>query len=29
MLDGGEFKPQQTFSGELILRDSVIDGPHR
>ena len=29
MLDGGEFKYQQTFSGELILRDSVIDGPHR
>ena len=29
MLDGGEFKPQQTFAGELILRDSVIDGPHR
>ena len=29
MLDGGEFKPQQTFSGELILRGSVIDGPHR
>lgn len=29
MLDGGEFKLQQTFSGELILRDSVIDGPHR
>ncbi len=29
MLDGGEFKPQQTFSGELILRDSVIGGPHR
>ena len=20
---------QQTFSGELVLRDSVIDGPHR
>ncbi len=29
MLDGGEFKYQLTFSGELILRDSVIDGPHR
>ena len=29
MLDGGEFKYQQTFSGELVLRDSVIDGPHR
>jgi Transcriptional regulators len=29
MLDGGEFKYQQTFSGELILRDSVVDGPHR
>ena len=28
MLDGGEFKYQQTFSGELILRDSVTDGPH-
>jgi len=29
LLDGGEFKYQQPFSGELILRDSVIDGPHR
>lgn len=29
MLDGGEFKYQQTFSGELVLRDSVTDGPHR
>ena len=29
LLDGGEFKYQQTFSGELILRDSVIEGPHR
>jgi LacI family asc operon transcriptional repressor len=29
MLDGGEFTCQQTFSGELVLRDSVIDGPHR
>ena len=29
MLDGGEFKYQQTFCGELVLRDSVIDGPHR
>ena len=28
MLDGGEFTLQQTFSGELILRDSVIAGPH-
>lgn len=29
MLDGGEFKYQQTFSGELVLRDSVTEGPHR
>jgi LacI family asc operon transcriptional repressor len=29
MLDGGEFTFQQTFAGELILRDSVIPGPHR
>jgi len=28
MLDGGDFTLQQTFSGELILRDSVIAGPH-
>ena len=28
MLDGGEFTWQQTFSGELILRDSVVPGPH-
>jgi len=28
MLDGGDFTFQQTFSGELILRDSVIAGPH-
>jgi LacI family asc operon transcriptional repressor len=29
MLDGGDFTSQQSFSGELILRDSVIAGPHR
>lgn len=29
MLDGGEFTSQQSFPGELLLRDSVIDGPHR
>ena len=29
MLDGGDFTSQQCFSGELILRDSVIAGPHR
>ena len=28
MLDGGEFKYQQTFAGELHSRDSIIDGPH-
>lgn len=28
MLDGGDFTLQQTFSGELILRDSVMPGPH-
>lgn len=27
MLDGGEFRLQQSFPGELILRDSVINGP--
>jgi len=29
MLDGGEFKYQQTFPGELICRASLIDGPYR
>ena len=29
MLDGGDFTFQQSFAGELILRDSVIAGPHR
>lgn len=29
MLDGGDFTSQQHFAGELILRDSVIAGPHR
>lgn len=29
MLDGGEFKYQQTFPGELICRESLIDGPYR
>lgn len=29
MLDGGEFKPQPAFFGELIPRDSLADGPHR
>lgn len=29
MLDGGDFTFRQTFAGELILRDSVIPGPHR
>ncbi|MFE8101482.1 LacI family DNA-binding transcriptional regulator [Brenneria goodwinii] len=28
MLDGGEFKYQQTFVGELIPRDSLTHGPH-
>ncbi|QTF06971.1 LacI family DNA-binding transcriptional regulator [Brenneria izadpanahii] len=28
MLDSGEFKYQQTFVGELILRDSLTPGPH-
>jgi len=28
MLDGGEFHLQQSFPGELMLRDSVIPGPH-
>ena len=28
MLDGGDFKFQQTFSGELIERDSMVPGPH-
>lgn len=28
MLDGGDFKYQQTFPGELIARDSIIPGPH-
>ncbi|WP_342323825.1 LacI family DNA-binding transcriptional regulator [Kosakonia sp. BYX6] len=28
MLDGGEFTWQRTFPGELILRDSLIAGPH-
>ncbi|MEW5559351.1 LacI family DNA-binding transcriptional regulator [Enterobacter asburiae] len=27
MLDGGEFKPEHAFPGELILRDSVTAGP--
>ncbi|WP_286783971.1 LacI family DNA-binding transcriptional regulator [Leclercia sp. UBA1284] len=29
MLDGGDFTSQQNFDGELILRDSVVAGPHR
>ena len=29
MLDGGDFAFRQTFDGELILRDSVMPGPHR
>lgn len=29
MLDGGDFTSQQNFAGELILRDSVVAGPHR
>ncbi|NUL38141.1 LacI family DNA-binding transcriptional regulator [Kosakonia sacchari] len=28
MLDGGDFHYQQTFPGELITRDSIINGPH-
>ncbi|WLI76146.1 LacI family DNA-binding transcriptional regulator [Kosakonia sp. H02] len=28
MLDGGDFTYQRTFPGELILRDSLICGPH-
>lgn len=28
MLDGGDFTYQQTFPGELMLRDSLISGPH-
>ncbi|MEZ2587106.1 LacI family DNA-binding transcriptional regulator [Kluyvera intermedia] len=28
MLDGGDFKYQQTFPGELIERDSIVAGPH-
>lgn len=28
MLDGGDFISQQTFPGELMLRDSLISGPH-
>ena len=28
MLDGGDFSCQQTFLGELILRESLIQGPH-
>jgi LacI family asc operon transcriptional repressor len=28
MLDGGDFKYQQTFPGELIERDSLAPGPH-
>lgn len=28
MLDGGEFKYQQTFPGELMQRESLINGPH-
>jgi len=28
MLDGGEFHLQQSFPGELMLRDSVISGPY-
>ena len=28
MLDGGEFKYQQTFPGELIERESLARGPH-
>lgn len=29
MLDGGDFTYQQTFLGELISRESLIDGPYR
>ena len=29
MLDGGDFKYQQTFPGELIERESIVAGPHR
>lgn len=28
MLDGGDFKYQQTFPGELIERESIVPGPH-
>lgn len=28
MLDGGDFAYQQTFSGELITRDSIASGPY-
>nr|WP_318383734.1 LacI family DNA-binding transcriptional regulator [uncultured Enterobacter sp.] len=28
MLDGGDFKYQQTFPGELMERESLIHGPH-
>lgn len=28
MLDGGDFKFQQLFPGELIERDSLVPGPH-
>ena len=28
MLDGGEMRNDKTFSGELILRESVGPGPH-
>ncbi|MGY5955719.1 LacI family transcriptional regulator, asc operon repressor [Kosakonia sp. BK9b] len=28
MLDGGDFKYQQSFPGELMLRDSLMAGPH-
>jgi LacI family asc operon transcriptional repressor len=28
MLDGGDFKQQQAFQGELILRESVLRHPH-
>jgi len=27
MLDGGEFNYQQTFPGELIVRDSLVPAP--
>jgi len=28
MLDGGDFTARQHFAGELVLRDSVTDGPY-